>query len=213
MSHFLLMSSKRARVSTKTTPKKYSKSSSKKSLTMYKQPTNPIRFVKRTCDYFSINVSGVAGSFGAFNFTLANVPGNAEFTALYDQYKISAVSVCFYPRQTETSSLATVDTAKGNARLLTAIDYNDDTAPLTFDALREYENCEVVSILEKHERYIPKPLFLNNSGQNVNAWIATSSPSTRHYGLKYAVEPTLATGNSFTYTVEVMYYLAFKNVK
>jgi len=207
------MSAKRARVSTKSTPKKYSKNSTKKSLTMYKQPTNPVRFVKRSSDYFTINVSGAAGSFGAFNFNLSNVPGNAELISMYDQYKISAVSVCMFPRQTETSTLATVDTAKGNARLLTAIDYNDDTPPLTFDDLRQYENCEVVSILEKYERYIPKPLFLNNSGQNVNAWIATSSPATRHYGFKYAIEPTLATGGTFTYTVEVMYYLAFKNVK
>lgn len=207
------MSAKRARPATKTPSKKYPKTSSKKSMTMYKQPSNPVRLVKRTSDYFSITVSGVAGSFGAYNFKLANVPGYAEFTNLYDQYRINAVSVCFFPRQTETSTLATVDTAKGNARLLTAIDYNDDTVPLTFDSLREYENCEVVSILEKHERYIPKPLFLNNSGQNVNGWLATSSPSTNHYGLKYAIEPTLATGGAFTYTVEVVYYLAFKNVK
>lgn len=207
------MSAKRTRANTKTMPKKYAKTSSKKSMVMYKQPTNPVRLVKRTCDYFTINVPGVSGAYGGFNFLLSNVPGNGELVSLYDQYRINAVSVCFYPRQTQTNTLATVDTAKGNSRLLTAIDYNDDTPPLTYDELRQYENCEVVSILEKHERYIPKPLFLNNSGQNVNAWIATSSPSTRHYGLKYAIEPPLSTGNSFTYTVEVVYYLAFKNVK
>lgn len=207
------MSAKRARASAPSSNKKYKKTSSKKSLTMYKQPSNPVRLVKRNVDYFTINVNGVTGALGAFNFNLAAVPGSAEFTSLYDQYKISAVSMCFYPKQTNVTSLITTDNIKANARLLTAIDYNDDTAPVSADAIREYESCQVSAITEKHEVYISKPLFLNNSGQNVNGWVATSSPSTRWYGLKYAVEPTLAVGATFTYQVECVFYLAFKNVK
>ena len=102
---------------------------------------------------------------------------------------------------------------RANARILTAIDYTDDSVPTTYDQLREYEACEVDVIINKHERYIPKPLFLNNSGQSVNAWVSTQNPTTRFYSLKYAIEPPQASSGSFTYTVEVVYYLAFKNVK
>lgn len=207
------MSSKRARASAPTSAKKYKKTSSKKSLTMYKQPSNPVRLVKRNVDYFTINVNGVTGALGAYTFTLASVPNSAEFTNLYDQYKISAVSMCFYPRQTNVTSLITTDNIKSNARLLTAIDYNDDTPPLNADQIREYESCQVSAITEKHEVYISKPLFLNNSGQNVNGWVSTANPSTRWYGIKYVVEPTLAVGANFTFQVECVFYLAFKNVK
>ena len=205
---------KRARVTTATTPaSKYKKTSKKAPLVMYKTPKDPIRLYKRHSDYFALPVNGVTGAYGALVFTLASVPGSAEFTTLYDQYKINAVSVCFYPKQTAVTSLITTDNIRANARIATAIDYNDDTVPLTMDVLREYESCEVDVIVNKHERYIPKPLFLNNSGQNVNGWVSTANPSTRFYGLKYGIEPTQAVGASFTYNVEVVYYLAFKNTK
>lgn len=204
---------KRARVAKQpSVPSKYKKTTSKK-LTMYKTPKDPIRLYKRHSDYFSLPVSGAAGALGSFTFTLNSIPNSTEFTSLYDQFKINAVSVCFYPKQTQVTSLSTADNVRGNARILTAIDYNDDTPPLTLDDLRQYENCEVDVILNKHERYIPKPLFLNNSGQNVNGWLSTANPSTKHYGLKYGIEPTQAVGGVFTYNVEVTYYIAFKNTK
>lgn len=204
---------KRARVAKQpSVASKYKKTTSKK-LTMYKTPKDPIRLYKRTSDYFALPISGTTGALGSFTFQLTNIPNSTEFTSLYDQYKINAVSVCFYPKQTEVTSLSTTDNVRGNARILTAIDYNDDTPPTTLDDLRQYESCEVDVILNKHERYIPKPLFLNNSGQNVNSWLSTANPSTKHYGLKYGVEPTQAVGGSFTYNVEVTYYIAFKNTK
>lgn len=204
---------KRARVAKQpSVASKYKKTTSKK-LTMYKTPKDPIRLYKRTSDYFALPISGTTGALGSFTFQLTNIPNSTEFTSLYDQYKINAVPVCFYPKQTEVTSLSTTDNVRGNARILTAIDYNDDTPPTTLDDLRQYESCEVDVILNKHERYIPKPLFLNNSGQNVNSWLSTANPSTKHYGLKYGVEPTQAVGGSFTYNVEVTYYIAFKNTK
>lgn len=205
---------KRARVAKQqTTPSKYKKTSKKAPLVMYKTPKDPVRLYKRTSDYFSLPISGATGALGAYAFQLSNIPNSSEFTSLYDQYKINAVSVCFYPKQTQVTSLSTTDNIRANARILTAIDYNDDTPPTTLDELRQYDNCEVDVIVNKHERYIPKPLFLNNSGQNVNSWLSTANPSTRHYGLKYGVEPTQAVGASFTYNVEVTYYIAFKNTK
>lgn len=205
---------KRARSSKQSAkPSKYSKTSSNKSLVMYKTPKDPVRLYKRTSDYFTLPVSGTTGALGSYTFTLNSIPNSTEFTSLYDQYKINAVSVCFYPKQTQVTSLTTTDNVRGNARILTAIDYNDDTPPTTLDELRQYESCEVDVILNKHERYITKPLFINSSGQNVNAWLSTANPSTKHYGLKYGIEPTQAVGGSFTYHVEVAYYIAFKNTK
>lgn len=205
---------KRARSSSKSSTSKYKKTKSSDSLTMYKQPKNPVRLVKRHADYFTVVVNGTTGVLGAYNFTLSSVPGYTEFTNLYDQYKINAISVCFYPKQNAVTSLVTLDNIKANARFLSAIDYNDDTAPVNFDAIREYESCQVTACTEKHEVYIKEPLFLNNSGQNVNGWVSTANPTTRFYGLKYGCEPTLSSGvPTQTFQVECVFYLAFKNVK
>lgn len=205
---------KRARSSSSSKASKFKKTSSNKSLTVYKQPTNPIRFVKRHVDYFTINVSNITGAAGAFNFALNSVPGNSELVSMYDQYKISAVGITFYPKQNVSGRCDTLDITKGCARILTCIDYNDDTPPTSADQIREYENCQVSSVLEKHEVYVKEPLFLNNSGQNVNGWVSTANPSTRFYGCKFFIEPSLMTGvNSYQYTVECIFYMAFKNVK
>ena len=119
---------KRARVAKQqTTPSKYKKTSKKAPLVMYKTPKDPIRLYKRTSDYFSLPISGATGALGAYTFQLSNIPNSSEFTSLYDQYKINAVSVCFYPKQTHVTSLSTTDNVRANARILTAVDYNDDT--------------------------------------------------------------------------------------
>lgn len=127
---------KRARSSSKSSTSKYKKTKSSDSLTMYKQPKNPVRLVKRHADYFTVVVNGTTGVLGAYNFTLSSVPGYTEFTNLYDQYKINAISVCFYPKQNSVTSLVTLDNIKANARFLSAIDYNDDTPPVNFDSIR-----------------------------------------------------------------------------
>ena len=171
--------------------------------------------VRRHVDGFSIPLVGAASTAQGFNFSLTDVPNYSDFTNLYDQYKICAVHVKFYPSQTQTITLNTLERANACARFLSAIDLNDSTAPLTADEVRQYETCEVTSILETHERFIKHPLYQNSSGQNTGDWVATSSPSLNWSGLKIFIEPCNATGTSttLTYHLEMIYYLCFKNIK
>ena len=176
---------------------------------------NRIHMVRRHVDGFSIPLVGAASTAQGFNFSLTDVPNYSDFTNLYDQYKICAVHVKFYPSQTQTITLNTLERANACARFLSAIDLNDSTAPLTADEVRQYETCEVTSILETHERFIKHPLYQNSSGQNTGDWVATSSPSLNWNGLKIFIEPCNATGTSttLTYHLEMIYYLCFKNIK
>ena len=191
---------------------KYRKRFKKESLSS--QSNNRLHFVKRHVDYFTVPVSNLTGAAGAFVWTLNNVPAYTELTAMYDQYKICGVYVKFMPKQTSATSCLLADAAKANARFLTCIDLNDDSPPLTADEIRQYETCQVTSIVDTHEVYIKKPLFVNSSGQNVSDWLSTANPSTRWYGLKYFCEPSGITGVSqFLFTVECVFYLCFKNIK
>lgn len=179
---------------------------------IYKQPTNPVRFVRRNADYGAVSVSNLTGAAQTFSFRLSNVAGYSELVALYDQYKISAVSLTFYPRMTQITGTTQTNNVE-NVRILTAIDYNDATAPTTATDLREYENCEVHSIVDQFTVYIDKPKILDSSSTSRTAWISTSSATQLHYGLKMWVEPPQYTGGTYGYVVEAVFYLAFKAIK
>ena len=175
---------------------------------------NRIHFVRRHVDFFTTSLDPVSGTGLAYNFSLNDVPGYTEFTNLYDQYKICGVHMTFFPKQQLNTTISPIDHAKANARFLMCIDLNDGTAPSTADEVRQYESCQVGSILDRHEIYVKKPLFLNASGQNVSDWVATSSPSLNWFGVKCYAEPNNRTGSEdFTYSIEAVYYLCFKNIK
>lgn len=208
------MLSKRARPSSKTSNSKtkYKKTAPAQTVAMYKQPSNPVRFVRRNADYGAVAVSNLTGAAQTFSFRLSNVAGYSELVSLYDQYKISAVQLTFFPRMTQITSTSSVNNID-NVRILTAIDYNDATPPTTATDVREYENCEVHSITDTFSVYVDKPKILDTSSSSRTAWIATSSATTLHYGLKMWVEPPQYSGGTYGYVVEAVFYMAFKAIK
>lgn len=202
---------KRAR--NQSNPKPAKKKKTDKSMApMYKQPSTNVRLIKRNADQGDLICTLGAPTYGAFLFRLSNVPNSSEFTALFDQYKINAISCTFYPQQTAVDTH--IAPAVQNVRMFTAIDYNDSDPPLSIDTLRQYDNVEVNAVTEQFTVYIANPKFADTTGALRTGYINTSSPSTVHYGLKYAVDP-LAPGSTGTYTyrVETVYYFSFKNAK
>ena len=191
----------------KTPAKKVAKTTN--AVAMYKQPTNPIRFIKRHADIGVRNGDSITNSYYGESFTLNQVPGYTELTTLYDQYKINAIELTWYPRNTEITPFTT---APNNARILIRTDYSDATAPTSLNVIREYENCKVFGFSEKFTWYIDKPKILDSSSSNRTAWIATTDVTQKHYGIKFAMEP-FGAGGQYGWAVEACFYLAFKNVK
>lgn len=208
------MLAKRSRV---LPPKKYVKRSKSTQLQvyqpMYKTPKDPVRFVKRHADFGTWSLNNIVGTTFAWIFRLNQVPAYTELTALYDRYKINAVELTFYPRITQLRDLSPLDNPL-SSRMLSAVDFNDVNPAANADELREREDCQVTCIHEKHVRYIPYPKILDSISSNRTSYIATSSPSTTHYGLKTYAEATGSTGTgAMSYTVEVVFYLSFKDLK
>lgn len=147
-------------------------------------------------------------------FTLSDVVNYTEFTALYDMYKINAIKLSFLPQVTQNISLTGVQNPAGYARLYSAIDRTDSSAPTTTNQIKEYASCKWTPLLKPHTRYIPKPAILDASGFSINTWVSCASPLTVFYGLKVAIE---AMGSSvittMSYSIDAKFYLSFKNVK
>lgn len=167
-------------------------------------------FTRFTSALGAIICDGINPALYAFNFSLSDLPNYTEFTNLYDNYKINAVKVNFYPKITESVSTGSVNNPDATVRFLSVIDYNDSTPPLSVQELRDYKTCKASSILRPKSRYIYKPKIVDSSSTVRSAWIATSSPSTNWFGLKVAIDPTTT---AMTFGIEAKYYCSFKNVK
>lgn len=182
--------------------------------TRYSKRGQKLYLFKRFCDYGEIYISSSTPYFGAYNFSLSDLPNSTEFTSLYDMYKINCVKITFLPQQTQSISIGAINNPNASARFFSVIDYNDGTIPTSLDELRQYQSCKMTPILRPHKRVIFKPKILDSNGFSISPWMSTSSPSANYFGLKIAVEPMdSTTTTTMTYTVEAKLYMSFKQVK
>lgn len=145
--------------------------------------------------------------------TIADLPNFSEFTSLYDQIRISGISVKFIPR----FNVAAVGTSAPPSQLMTCLDY-DGNGPTTVSGIQQYPNLKVTRGLYPHKRYF-KPAILTAAYQTatgsayVPKWgqfIDAASTTTVHYGL-YGMIPD--TGTALSYDLEATYYIQCKNVR
>lgn len=147
-----------------------------------------------------------------FHFTLNAVAGYQDFTKLYDQYKIRAVSVSFIPMVNITSA-----TLSGYASLIySTYDFNGETGspPPTKDEIREYQYCKWSPYGEIHTRYFYPRMTDTGIKPGPQNWISTVADQIRYNGLIVNVSnvPSIDVGEPI-YKIEVRYYLSFKNTK
>jgi len=173
-------------------------------------------------------VAGLSSNALSITFSLAQVEGYTDFTGLYDQYRIRAVKCLFTPLSVVSTILQTSGAPQIQIpTLMTAIDYDDDTAPSTASVIRQYQTCHThhYSELNKpHVRYFT-PACLAQMYESVSAtayspkfgqWIDMTDSATPHYGLKCLIStPSIATSVDLNcgYQIEVCYYLEFKNTR
>lgn len=181
----------------------------------YNKRGQKLYLFKRFVRLREITVDNINPTYGAINFSLDDVPNYTEFSNLYDMYKINCVKITFLPQQTQSISIGSINNAAGNARVFTAIDYNDGNPPSSIDELREYQSAKYTTILRPHKRVIFKPKIQTQDRYAVTPWLnATDNPSADYFGLKYAIEPMSSSSTtSMAFQVEAKYYMSFKNVK
>lgn len=180
----------------------------------YSKKGQKLYLYKRHCDYGELTISNITATYGAYNFSLADLPNYTEFTSLYDQYKINCVKLTFLPQMNTSVSIGTINNPNASARFFSAIDYNDGSTPTSSDDIRQYQSCKVTPILRIHKRVIFKPKILDTNGFSIAPWMSTATPSANYFGLKYAIEAMDSTSTlSMTYTVEAVFYMSFKQVK
>lgn len=134
---------------------------------------------------------------GAPTFAVA-VPGYTDFTALFDQYQIRAVSVDVF----WSKNIAGEATAAYSLPLLwSALDY-DDTNAITKGELQQYPDLRMTSMGENggkvfQQRFRPVPRLSAPDGAggtgfsptlDKNAWFDVTYPQIAHNGIKFYLE-------------------------
>jgi len=161
----------------------------------------------------SANITGSASSdtFGALSFHLDQLPAYTEFQTLFDQYKISGVSLRFIPQSTS------VEIASGDSAnvFVYCPDYDDQGAPTTAAALYQRQSTKFIYSAHKTFKMFLRPNTLvsveNGFGPGSRRqWVSTNDASVTYYGFKWCMRQATIPQHIDVYAT---YYLKFKNVK
>lgn len=163
----------------------------------------------------------------AYYFKLSDLPDVADFTTLYDTYKILGVQFNIYPLFSEAST-ATTGAVNGMGCIIHSIIDNDDNfAPTASETgvgyLRQYSNSYRTNNLlmtKKFSRFIKPRVLVANwdssaafaTGGSKRQWLDCARADIAHYGFKFIIETYTDSANALklSFKVECKYYLAFK---
>jgi hypothetical protein len=174
--------------------------------------TNQIYRFRQIVDQGSVNQSTSAVVLGGFGARLALLDQAATFAAMFDFYRIAFVKFKFRP-------IYTAQYAASNAPpiLYTAIDYDSIAAPASLAAIRQYSTCKETRYDKDHVRCFKPKIALgvvDTTGVvgavSTTGWCDTADTNVFHYGLKYAI--TQGQVINFTYSVELEFFIEFKNL-
>ena len=168
--------------------------------------------------------AGVTNSYYGFYFKLNDLGNMSEYTNLFDSFRIRGIRMHFIPVLGNTvvgDAVGVLDNFFNGLRLMTAIDYNDASAPTSTNEVRQYDTCKVTPGCKDHIRYYrPQPTVTISEGSSYGLgtvsrklWISTASNSTRWYGLKVAFEHPNNLLSKTYYQVESVIYMQFKNAR
>lgn len=157
---------------------------------------------------YNLVCDGINPTLAGINFSLADIPGATELTALYQTYCIEEVVLWFRPEYTVLSDASALSNS-ANVDFFSSIDVTSSGAPATVAAVCEYQNCAHTSIVRTHYRKI-RPAYLIDDLLPSCAMMSTSSLSSNWMGLKVGIPPT---GIAMTFRTIAKFKIAFAGLK
>lgn len=169
--------------------------------------------------YRIANISVTATNFAsAYDFQLNYLPNSAEYSALFDIYKIWKVEVQFHPKY-NTSDFATGGAGFGLPTMYIAEDRNDSVAPGTVAELMEYHGC-IARRFDKPITYTCWPTLSTQGtvggaiidGRQKDLWVKSTSRDVSYNGIKWALDLPIGL-ETFRMDVVFKYFVMLKDCK
>jgi len=162
----------------------------------------------------------------AMFFTLGDIPQSSTWTALFDQYRITEISVSFIPNHYQAYGVTAATEIGGPPALQFwyAVDLDDANVVSPLTSLMEYESVRCHTFTGTRPMTVSwKPriataayagLPFTSYANTANAWVDCSSPGVQYYGLKYGFPCLLNTSSSLpALSIVCTYTIEFKSVR
>lgn len=159
-------------------------------------------------------VAATTGKLGAESVSLSLVPEQANYTKVFDQYRITHVKWTF----TNVGSNSSVATTK-TPFIYYAADFDDQNRPATKGAILNMDNVKKDSLTPGKMVHVNvKPRLaqaLYNNGLTTGyglgpaaAWVDCASIQIPHYGMKYCIDNMLT--DAYTIDLETTIWVEFR---
>lgn len=162
----------------------------------------------------------------AATFQISDIPSIAAYN-LFDQYRINAVVVKFYPPYDKGGLFQAGATYSPPVLLHTAIDLDSATA-LGINDLSTYQSYHVFDLTRTGSKPVAikiRPRYLEEIYRGISStgykigqqrgWLDNAQQDIPHYALKFTFEAMGGSGTwptSFVIRYQVKYYVSFKNL-
>jgi len=160
----------------------------------------------------------------AYQFKLDNVVNPADFTNLYDSYKINKITLHIEPLFTSTNQYFN-NLNIFSKKIRVVHDYNDANVLTQEDDYLEYSNCKSYSPTRtiKVTLYPKIQSGMLNTGGAVNAfasqassklWLNVDNDEVPHFGVKVFIPEDIASASEvLLFRVRARYHISLKNSK
>ena len=184
---------------------------------------NSVHAFKRS---ITTEIGTVLGVYAAgFTFLMSAVPNSAEFTALYDFYRINKVVIRLVWRSSSLTQIETVSNSiVGMPICYHVTDTDDATSPASASEVMEHSKHRMY-FFGSTKRVLTKTLYPRYAQEvfrtgvtsgyaegKRGTWIDCAYPNVEHYAWKIFIDvPQSGTGNQAYFDVQTTYYLEFKD--
>jgi hypothetical protein len=173
-------------------------------------------FTTRQIKNSTITQSATVPLLVGISFALQDLDQSATFVAMFDEYRIDAVTLSFLPTNDGIGMFT--NAASTLPPLFTVIDYNDAASPGSTGELRQYDNCMMLSPGRSGRRtFKPRVATAVYNGAFTgyaimpDCWIDTSTANVQHYGYKYSLAAgTAGQTQLLEWTVVTEYFVSFR---
>lgn len=166
-----------------------------------------------------ISNSSTQNQFGYFTFRLDDLNNYADFTGLYEKYKITGVKLKFIPTRGDGADVNLLTPFSPMSLLAIAINRgstNTTALERTFDQILEQQDARIYSTQKPFSIYIPYPKFYAPAdgltvAQEKSGWLQSRHPDVDHYGLQFAWQFQQPDASSCQFRVFATYYIKCAN--
>jgi len=151
-------------------------------------------------------------------FTFTSLVNASEFTALFDQYKITHVQVKFFLKIDPGAQSAA---GASYPKLFTITDHDDESPPASLNVMREHPRCRIRVMNPNRPVTVNiKPAILGLAYKTAVAsaycpkwkqWIDCNDSMVPHYGLKWAIDDL--TNTNYKVDTEVKMWFACRGAR